>query len=136
MKKWLKIIEDNYPALVLIILWSLYEYWLFFNHGLISSIIGIYSNSIKRPYLPFEETVQSRIHNCIFWAFAKTLGNHIPLFLLLLFMKYIAKCSPTFNKKAFKTLCIVTVVSLILVFCLRLYGDFWWVKVIQTKIPR
>ena len=128
MKRVLKFLDDNYPALILIAFWFYYEYWLLFNHGVISSIIGIFNNTIDRPCQT--DTVSERIYYCIFFAVLKTVVNHIPVFLTVLIIKYMAKSFPAFNKKAFIILFVATAVSFVLVFCLGLYCELWWNRVI------
>jgi uncharacterized membrane protein len=126
MKRVLKIIEENYPAFVLIILFSLYEYWLM--HWAIYSITVIFNKTIQRPYQI--DPVSDRINYCVFSTIIHIVIYHIPQFIFILIMKYLAKCSPPFNKKVFITMCIATTVSMIITFCLRLYGDLWLFRVI------
>ncbi|MCI1930717.1 MAG: hypothetical protein LKJ13_03355 [Clostridia bacterium] len=128
MKKILKFLDNYYPTLILIAFWFYYENWLLFNHGVISSVIGIFNNTIERPYQT--DTVSGGIYYCIFFAVLKTVVNHIPAFFTVFIIKYIAKSFPAFNKKAFIILFIATVVSFILVFCLGLYCELWWNRVI------
>jgi hypothetical protein len=127
MKRIFKIFEENYPALVLITLWALYEYWLI--HFSVNPIIRISNNAIEKPYL-FDETVSERIHYCIMMSFLSIVIFHIPHFIIILIMRYIAKCSMPFNKKALKILCIITIISMIFLFFVRLYADLWLFRVI------
>jgi F0F1-type ATP synthase membrane subunit a len=126
MKKVLKFLDDNYPALILIAFFACYEYLLV--HGYISFILEISKNTIQRPYQI--DSVSERINYCVVMSIIAIVTFHIPHFIIILIMKYLAKCSPPFNKKAFIILCISTVISMIIIFCLRLYGDFWLFRVI------
>ncbi|MCI1959502.1 MAG: hypothetical protein LKJ25_07765 [Clostridia bacterium] len=134
MKKISRLLYENYPALVLIVLWFIYEFWLMRFSGL--PVVEILNNTIKRSpsASTYFWTTEYKINYCIKKSIEYTLLLHIiPLFILLI-LKYIAKCYVCFNKRAFIVLSAATVISLALVFAFRLYGDLWWFNVIQTKI--
>jgi hypothetical protein len=126
MNKLSKILEYNFFALILIFILCCYEFLLL--HGIISLFIEISKNIIQRPYQI--DSVSNRIYNCVGMTFTAIVAFHIPHYIIILIMKYFAKCYQPFNKKALKILIIATVISMILLFCLRLYGDLWLFRVI------
>ncbi|MCI2000882.1 MAG: hypothetical protein LKJ75_10750 [Clostridia bacterium] len=125
MKKVLKFLDDFYPALILIALFACYEYSMF--HFLINILIGIFNNTVERneSSLTFAGTIKWTIRFCIIKSFEYTLHGHIIPFIILFVQRKMAKYYPAFNKKVFIILCIVTLISLILVFCIRLYANLW-----------
>jgi hypothetical protein len=126
MNKLSKILEYNFFTLVLIFLLCCYEFLLL--HGIISLFVEISKNTIQRPYQI--DSVSNRTYYCVEMTFTTILALHIPHYIIILIMKYFAKCYQPFNKKALKILIIATVISMILLFCLRLYGDLWLFRVI------
>jgi sterol desaturase/sphingolipid hydroxylase (fatty acid hydroxylase superfamily) len=128
MKKVLKFLDDFYPTLILITLWSLYEYFLV--HNLINLSLEIFNNKIERPCMPFYETVSDRILYCVLYSFIQIIRRNIITFLILLLMKYMAKHLPIFNKKVYKILLVVTAIIIVLFFILELICELWWHRVI------
>ena len=131
MKKVLTFLDDNFPFLLLIAIFACYEYSMI--HFLINIILGIFNNTIERSSSPFTYTgtTQCKTIFCIGKSLEYSLHGHIISFIILLIFGHMAKDDTTFSKKAYKILVIVTVISLLLIFCLRLFSDLWWVKAIS-----